>query len=58
MEFFHLMSFLLSHCTSKWKVANDQVILCMSLFLIQEHIQKISMLAPSNLKYKRDAKPA
>ncbi|KAJ6387153.1 hypothetical protein OIU78_016965 [Salix suchowensis] len=25
MEFFHLMSFLLSHCTSKWKVANDQV---------------------------------
>ncbi|RVW31731.1 S phase cyclin A-associated protein in the endoplasmic reticulum [Vitis vinifera] len=26
MEFFHLMSFLLSHCTSKWKVAYDQVI--------------------------------
>ncbi|KDP31310.1 hypothetical protein JCGZ_11686 [Jatropha curcas] len=25
MEFFHLMSFLLSHCTSKWKVATDQV---------------------------------
>ncbi|KAH7550723.1 hypothetical protein JRO89_XS13G0256300 [Xanthoceras sorbifolium] len=25
MEFFHLMSFLLSHCTSKWKVASDQV---------------------------------
>ncbi|CAK7323248.1 unnamed protein product [Dovyalis caffra] len=25
MEFFHLMSFLLSHCTSNWKVANDQV---------------------------------
>ncbi|XP_058070263.1 uncharacterized protein LOC131219231 isoform X2 [Magnolia sinica] len=24
MEFFHLMSFLLSHCTSKWKVATDQ----------------------------------
>lgn len=25
MEFFHLTSFLLSHCTSKWKVASDQV---------------------------------
>lgn len=25
MEFFHLMSFLLSHCTSKWRVATDQV---------------------------------
>uniref|UniRef100_A0A7N0VEK1 S phase cyclin A-associated protein in the endoplasmic reticulum N-terminal domain-containing protein n=1 Tax=Kalanchoe fedtschenkoi TaxID=63787 RepID=A0A7N0VEK1_KALFE len=25
MEFFHLMSFLLSHCTSNWKVATDQV---------------------------------
>ncbi|XP_044484687.1 uncharacterized protein LOC123210410 isoform X5 [Mangifera indica] len=25
MEFFHLTSFLLSHCTNKWKVANDQV---------------------------------
>lgn len=25
MEFFHLISFLLSHCTSKWKVANDQI---------------------------------
>ncbi|KAL3513098.1 hypothetical protein ACH5RR_025815 [Cinchona calisaya] len=24
MEFFHLMSFLLSHCTSKWAVATDQ----------------------------------
>ncbi|XP_044484688.1 uncharacterized protein LOC123210410 isoform X6 [Mangifera indica] len=24
MEFFHLTSFLLSHCTNKWKVANDQ----------------------------------
>ena len=26
MELFHLMSFLLSYCTSKWKAANDQVI--------------------------------
>ncbi|OWM65248.1 hypothetical protein CDL15_Pgr008838 [Punica granatum] len=25
MEFFHLMSFLLSHCNSKWKSPNDQV---------------------------------
>lgn len=25
MEFFHLISFLLSHCTSKWRVATDQV---------------------------------
>ncbi|CAM8975381.1 unnamed protein product [Rhodiola kirilowii] len=25
MEFFHFMSFLLSHCTSKWKAATDQV---------------------------------
>ncbi|KAK7388896.1 hypothetical protein VNO78_23723 [Psophocarpus tetragonolobus] len=25
MEIFHLMSFLLSHCASKWKVPNDQV---------------------------------
>lgn len=25
MEFFHLMGFLLSHCTSKWGVATDQV---------------------------------
>ncbi|KAF9593065.1 hypothetical protein IFM89_020072 [Coptis chinensis] len=25
MEFFHLMSFLLSHCTSKWKGTTDQV---------------------------------
>ncbi|KAK8943770.1 hypothetical protein KSP40_PGU021629 [Platanthera guangdongensis] len=24
MEFFHLMSFLLSHCTSRWKSASDQ----------------------------------
>eukprot|EP01018_Ginkgo_biloba_P024852 Gb_27228 [translate_table: standard] len=27
MEFFHLMSFLLSHCTWKWKNATDQVAL-------------------------------
>ncbi|KAH9331731.1 hypothetical protein KI387_003839, partial [Taxus chinensis] len=27
MEFFHLMSFLLSHCTCKWKTATDQVAL-------------------------------
>ena len=26
MEFFHLMSFILSHCTSNWGVANDKVI--------------------------------
>lgn len=25
MEFFHLLSFLLSHCNSKWKAAGDQV---------------------------------
>ncbi|CAN6470102.1 unnamed protein product [Victoria cruziana] len=25
MEFFHLMSFLLSHCASKWKSSTDQV---------------------------------
>ncbi|PON68898.1 S phase cyclin A-associated protein in the endoplasmic reticulum, N-terminal [Parasponia andersonii] len=25
MEFFHLLSFLLFHCTSKWKAASDQV---------------------------------
>ncbi|KAL8091446.1 uncharacterized protein LOC141693225 [Apium graveolens] len=25
MEFFHLMSFLLSHCTSKWGVAHDKI---------------------------------
>lgn len=25
MEIFHLMSFLLSHCTSRWKAPNDQV---------------------------------
>ncbi|KAK3000329.1 hypothetical protein RJ639_022444, partial [Escallonia herrerae] len=25
MEFFHLMSFLLSYCTSKWGVATDQI---------------------------------
>ncbi|KAI4335932.1 hypothetical protein L6164_014527 [Bauhinia variegata] len=29
MEFFHLMSFLLSHCSSKWKTPNDQVGLLM-----------------------------
>ncbi|XP_050378618.1 uncharacterized protein LOC126795930 isoform X2 [Argentina anserina] len=36
MEFFHLMSFLLSHCTIKWKVANDQVglLLLESLLLL------------------------
>ncbi|KAL0421990.1 UNVERIFIED_CONTAM: hypothetical protein Slati_3221900 [Sesamum latifolium] len=25
MEFFHLMSFILSHCTSNWRVATDKV---------------------------------
>ncbi|XVF50040.1 hypothetical protein PTKIN_Ptkin04bG0063100 [Pterospermum kingtungense] len=36
MEFFHLMSFLLSYCTSKWKAANDQVglLLLESLLLL------------------------
>lgn len=36
MEFFHLMSFLLSHCTSKWKAASDQVglLLLESLLLL------------------------
>ncbi|KAL5725909.1 hypothetical protein ACHQM5_008994 [Ranunculus cassubicifolius] len=36
MEFFHLMSFLLSHCTSKWKSAIDQVglLLLESLLLL------------------------
>lgn len=36
MEFFHLTSFLLSHCTSKWKLATDQVGLLMleSLLLL------------------------
>ncbi|MCL7027258.1 hypothetical protein MKW94_022041 [Papaver nudicaule] len=36
MEFFHLMSFLLSHCTTKWRVASDQVglLLLESLLLL------------------------
>ncbi|KAE8693946.1 Detected protein of unknown function [Hibiscus syriacus] len=36
MEFFHLMSFLLSFCTSKWKAANDQIglLLLESLLLL------------------------
>ncbi|KAF5188640.1 S phase cyclin a-associated protein in the endoplasmic reticulum, partial [Thalictrum thalictroides] len=36
MEFFHLMSFLLSHCATKWKVATDQVgmLLLESLLLL------------------------
>ncbi|XP_020582167.1 uncharacterized protein LOC110025841 [Phalaenopsis equestris] len=36
MEFFHLMSFLLSHCTSRWKSANDKVgfLLLESLLLL------------------------
>ncbi|KAA8541004.1 hypothetical protein F0562_024858 [Nyssa sinensis] len=36
MEFFHLMSFLLSHCTSKWRVATDQIglLLLESLLLL------------------------
>ncbi|KAI3976766.1 hypothetical protein MKX01_008624 [Papaver californicum] len=35
-EFFHLMSFLLSHCTNKWRVASDQVglLLLESLLLL------------------------
>ncbi|KAJ3673133.1 hypothetical protein LUZ60_006507 [Juncus effusus] len=36
MEFFHLISFLLTHCTTKWKTANDQVglLLLESLMLL------------------------
>ncbi|XAR50002.1 hypothetical protein NMG60_11004202 [Bertholletia excelsa] len=36
MEFFHLMSFLLSHCTSKWRTATDQTgnLLLESLLLL------------------------
>ncbi|KAJ7978479.1 S phase cyclin A-associated protein in the endoplasmic reticulum [Quillaja saponaria] len=36
MEFFHLMSFLLSHCSSKWKAPSDQVglLLLESLLLL------------------------
>ncbi|RZC60938.1 hypothetical protein C5167_022706 [Papaver somniferum] len=36
MEFFHLMSFLLTHCTNKWRVASDQVglLLLESLLLL------------------------
>ncbi|KAG2679356.1 hypothetical protein I3843_11G048500 [Carya illinoinensis] len=38
MEFFHLTSFLLSHCTSKWKVANDQVgLLLLESLLLLSH---------------------
>ncbi|XP_057459687.1 uncharacterized protein LOC130750231 isoform X1 [Actinidia eriantha] len=36
MEYFHLMSFLLSHCTSKWRTATDKVglLLLESLLLL------------------------
>lgn len=36
MEFFHLMSFLLSHCTSKWRTTNDRIglLLLESLLLL------------------------
>ncbi|GAB2270053.1 hypothetical protein Dimus_004967 [Dionaea muscipula] len=36
VEFFHIMSFLLAHCTSNWKVAGDRVgfLLLESLFLV------------------------
>ncbi|XP_057479795.1 uncharacterized protein LOC130767065 isoform X1 [Actinidia eriantha] len=34
MEFFHLTSFLLSHCTSKWRTATDKVVLLESLLLL------------------------
>lgn len=37
MEFFHLMSFLLSHCNSKWKVANDQVNVYATVFEHEKH---------------------
>jgi hypothetical protein len=32
MEFFHLISFLLSHCMNNWRVPNDQV-MCRLLHL-------------------------
>lgn len=37
MEFFHLLSFLLFHCNSKWKAASDQVIQYTLLMLINRH---------------------
>lgn len=46
MEFFHLMSFLLSHCTSKWKISNDQIGM-----LLQESLLLLGYFAlfhPSN----------
>lgn len=46
MEFFHLMSFLLSHCTSKWRIATDQIgaLLLESLLLLGY----FSLLHPEN----------
>ncbi|KAF5477102.1 hypothetical protein F2P56_003777 [Juglans regia] len=38
MEFFHLMSFLLSYCTSKWKIASDKVgLLLLESLLLLSH---------------------
>ncbi|KAK4750447.1 hypothetical protein SAY87_003929 [Trapa incisa] len=38
MEFFHLMSFLLSHCNSKWKSSNDQAgLLLLEALLLLGH---------------------
>ncbi|KAL9266891.1 S phase cyclin A-associated protein in the endoplasmic reticulum-like protein [Drosera capensis] len=46
MEFFHIMSFLLAHCSTNWKVAGDKVGLLMleSLFLVGH----FSLLYPEN----------
>ncbi|XP_074304130.1 uncharacterized protein LOC141638681 [Silene latifolia] len=46
MEFFHIMSFLLTHCTNSWKVASDQVglLLLESLLLLGY----FSLLHPGN----------
>ncbi|CAN1137955.1 S phase cyclin A-associated protein in the endoplasmic reticulum [Linum perenne] len=46
MEFFHLMSFLLSHCTSKWRLATDQIgLLLLESLLLLGHF---SLLHPEN----------
>ncbi|KAG9439325.1 hypothetical protein H6P81_019490 [Aristolochia fimbriata] len=46
MEFFHLMSFLLSHCTVKWRVATDQVgLLLLETLLLLGYF---SLLHPGN----------
>ncbi|CAN0870875.1 S phase cyclin A-associated protein in the endoplasmic reticulum [Linum grandiflorum] len=46
MEFFHLMSFLLSHCTSKWRGATDQIgLLLLESLLLLGHF---ALLHPEN----------